>query len=138
MRLPITQHPTPALNGSNASGDTSVNHGKPEKPQRPDNSGQGSGGPSSAMKDIVTEFRSKAADLKQQRQDLVKQLKDASADDRAKIREQLQANRDAMGQLKDQFRDDVKALHDSLDNAKADSEAASEAKANGKGRRPRN
>ena len=41
------------------------------------------------------------------------------------------------GQLKDQFRDDVKALHDSLSNAKVDSEAASDAKSNGKGRRPR-
>jgi hypothetical protein len=37
----------------------------------------------------------------------------------------------------DQFRDDVKALHDTLNNGKVDSEAASEAKSNGKGRRPR-
>ncbi len=107
---------------------------KPVRPETPDNSGK-----SDLMKQLVSDFQTKAAVLRAQRLDLNKQLKDATEEERAKLREQLQANRDAVAKLKEQFRDDVKELHDSLKNHgdKVDAELKAEAKAAAKGGRTR-
>lgn len=122
---------------SDQGGDSQVKPELPEKPVRPetpDNSGK-----SDLMKQLVSDFQTKAAVLRAQRLDLNKQLKDATEEERAKLREQLQANRDAVAKLKEQFRDDVKELHDSLKNHgdKVDAELKAEAKAAAKGGRTR-